>query len=438
MTLVVAKFGGSSVSDAQAMSRVAQRVVARHRAGDQVVVVVSAMGDMTDELLDLSEQVRGGHEASKRETDMLLSAGERISMSLLAMAIEALGVRAHSFTGPQAGLITDKKFGQARIVQVEPERLQRTLDEGAIPVVAGFQGFHKDSFNTTTLGRGGSDTTAVALARALDADVCEIYSDVDGVFTADPRIVPHARKLKSVTDEEMLELAAHGAKILHLRAVEFARRHGVTLHVRSAFSEGDGTLVVNAAATDTGAEHQKPSGNPSQGENVEEPLVSGVSVDRGQEKITVVGVPDVPGAAAKLFEEVALTGANVDMVVQNVSVAGDGRTDISFTMSQGESEALRGVLAKLQEQMGIPEVVYDDTVGKLTVVGAGLRSNPGAYAMVFGSLRDAGINIEMISASEIRVSVVLSDSDLERAAQVVHTAFGLDGGPATVYAGTGR
>ncbi len=425
MSLLVCKFGGSSVQDADAMKRVASRLVRMKKYGHDVVVVVSAMGDTTDELLDLASQVAGYREHPSREMDVLLTAGERISMALLALSIEAQGITAHSYTGPQAGLLTDDNFGAARIVGVEPGRLIEDLKSGAIPIVAGFQGFHAKTFNTTTLGRGGSDTTAVALAAALGADVCEIYTDVDGVFSADPRVVPKARLMPQVTDEEMLELAAHGAKILHLRAVEFARRHGVTLRVRSSFSDMPGTLVVSAE---------------ERTDDMEDALVSGVSVDRSQAKVTMVGVPDVPGAAAQLFEHVATLGVNVDMVVQNVSVSGEGHTDISFTIPTDAAQRLRPNLERLGERMGCSEVIVKPTIGKLSIVGAGIRSSPGVFARIFGALRDAGINIEMISATEIRVSVVTEESELDNAARVVHTAFGLDSdaGEAVVYAGTGR
>lgn len=425
MALIVTKFGGSSVSDVDALRKVARRVVDIKKRGDDVVVVVSAMGDMTDDLLDLAGRVTKTVPPVSRELDILLSAGERISMSLLAMAIRDLGVPASSYTGPQAGLITDMKFGEARIVGVEPDRLVKTLHEGGIPVVAGFQGFHKDSFNTTTLGRGGSDTTAVALAHALGAQVCEIYTDVDGIFTADPRMVPSARQLETVTDEEMLELAAHGANILHLRAVEFARRHGVEIRVRSSFSEGVGTLITNASKGD---------------QTVEEPVISGVSVDRTPAKVTVVGVPDVPGAAARIFQTVAGADVHVDMVVQNVSLKGNEKTDISFTVPVDNLDRVRKALAHLSEDMDFEDVIYNDQIGKLSVVGAGIRSHTGAYATVFEALSKAHINIQMISASEVRISVIMDAHLLETAAQVIHSVFGLDDPRlrAKVYAGTGR
>jgi len=425
VSLIVAKFGGSSVSDAASIRRVAGRIAQMHADGNDVVVVVSAMGDTTDELIDLSEDVCAGVEPPRREMDILLTAGERISMALLAMAINAHGVRAQSFTGQQAGVLTDSSHGDARIIDVTPGRIARCLGKGNVAIVAGFQGVNVDENDVTTLGRGGSDTTAVALAAALDADVCEIYTDVDGVFTADPRIVPTARRIRQVTSEEMLELAANGAKILHLRAVEYARRYGVTLHVRSSFSMNTGTLVV------------PPS---EQEEPMEAPIISGVAHDRSQAKVTCVGVPDVPGAAARLFESVAAAGVNIDMIVQNVSVAGSGETDISFTLPATDISTVRPVLDELAGELGYTEVLYKENVGKLSLVGAGMRSHPGVSAKLFGALRDAGVNIEMISTSEIRISVVTESDDLDTAVRAVHTAFGLDATEveAVVYGGTGR
>lgn len=425
MSLIVCKFGGSSVQDPTSLKRVASRLVRMKKYGHDVVVVVSAMGDTTDELLDLATQVAGLQAHPTREMDILLTAGERISMALLAMALEAQGVSAHSYTGPQAGLMTDGNFGQARIVGIEPKRIKADLERSCIPIVAGFQGFHAATFDTTTLGRGGSDTTAVALAHALGADICEIYTDVDGVFSADPRVVPKARLLKEVTAEEMLELAAHGSKVLHVRAIEFARRHGVKVRVRSSFSDMPGTLITASAER-----------NP----DMEDALVSGISTDRSQAKVTVVGVPDSPGAAATLFERVAASGVNVDMVVQNVSAVATGLTDISFTVAKGDAEALLPGLERLVTELGAQGVLVNSQIGILSVVGAGVRSHPGVYAQVFGALRDACINIEMISASEMRISVVMGESELDRAARVVHETVGLDAesGEAVVYAGTGR
>ncbi|WP_029146404.1 aspartate kinase [Microbacterium luticocti] len=433
MALIVQKYGGSSVADAESIKRVAKRIVDTRRAGNDVVVAVSAMGDTTDELLDLAAEV--APIPAPRELDMLLSSGERISMALLAMAIHSMGFEARSFTGSQAGMITDARHGQARIVDVTPVRLREALDEGAIVIVAGFQGFNRDTRDITTLGRGGSDTTAVALAAALEADVCEIYSDVDGIFTADPRVVPRARKLDVISSEEMLELAANGAKVLYIRAVEYARRHGVLIHARSTFSSSEGTLVVDEARRDRlGATFPQ-----LKGDHMEEPIVAGVATDLSQAKITVLGVPDVPGKAAEIFKIVARSGANVDMIVQNISAAATGRTDISFTLPKADAATALRALAAAQADVGFENLVHDDQIGKLSVVGAGMRTNSGVSATLFEALSAAGINIEMISTSEIRISVVLRGDELADAARAVHTAFGLDGEiDATVYAGTGR
>ena len=421
MALIVQKFGGSSVADAESIKRVAARIVETRKAGNEVVVVVSAMGDTTDELLDLAEQVVA--RPSGRELDMLLTAGERISMALLAMAIRSLGIEARSYTGSQAGMITDAIHGAARIVDVTPGRVRDALDSGAVAIVAGFQGFNRGTGDITTLGRGGSDTTAVALAAALKAEVCEIYSDVDGVFTADPRVVPKARKIDRITTEEMLELAASGAKILYIRAVEYARRHGVTLHVRSSFSPEPGTIVSNE----------------SEGDPVEEPVVTGVAADLSEAKITVVGVPDTPGKAALIFTVVARTGANIDMIVQNVSVAGTGQTDISFTLPMSDAAAAMAALNAEKDVIGFESLEHDDQIGKLAVVGAGMRVNSGVAARLFTALSDAGINIEMISTSEIRISVVTRADMVNEAMRVVHRAFELDADQdAVVHAGTGR
>lgn len=428
MALIVQKYGGSSVADAESIKRVAKRIVDTRRAGHDVVVAVSAMGDTTDELLDLANEV--APIPAPREMDMLLSSGERISMALLAMAIHSMGFDARSFTGSQAGMITDDHHGSARIVDVTPVRLREALDEGAIVIVAGFQGFNRDTRDITTLGRGGSDTTAVALAAALNADVCEIYSDVDGIYTADPRVIPRAQKLDHVTSEEMLELAANGAKVLYIRAVEFARRHGVLIHARSTFSSSEGTYVLGEGMN-----------NPreAEGEVMEEPIVAGVATDKGQAKITVVGVPDVPGKAAEIFKIVAKSGANVDMIVQNVSAAATGRADISFTLPKGDAATALKALAAEQSEVGFDSLIHDDQIGKLSVVGAGMRVHSGVSATLFEALSTAGINIEMISTSEIRISVVLRDTDLDDAARIVHTAYGLDAAEeAVVHAGTGR
>ena len=513
MALVVQKYGGSSVSDVDAMRRVARRIVATREAGNTVVVVVSAMGDTTDELLDQAAALTT--DAPAREMDILLSAGERISVALLAMAVSELGVPARAYTGAQAGVLTDSKYGKASIVGVLPERVARSIQTGSVAIVAGFQGINEVE-DTTTLGRGGSDTTAVALAAALNADVCEIYTDVDGLFTADPRIVPTAKRIESLSSEETLELAAHGAKILHLRAVEYARRFGVPLHVRSSFSDKTGTWIydgrregafvpsvvaaqlddVVAADTDSApsaasatsaaspassqaadeaagaapaasASPSDPAGldeGPSASvvdtahrnaiaaraqarprptakeDHVEAPVISGIAHDRSQDKITLVGVPDVPGAAARIFAIVAGTDANIDMIVQDVSAEGTGLTNISFTCPDGDSAAAREALEAAREELGFRSLHFNPDIGILSLVGAGMRSNPGVSARLFGSLSEAGVNIHMISTSEIRISVVVDDAVLDEAVRAVHSAFGLDAqaAEAVVYGGTGR
>ncbi|MDO4822320.1 MAG: aspartate kinase [Rothia sp. (in: high G+C Gram-positive bacteria)] len=429
MSLIVQKFGGSSVSDAEGIKRVARRIVDTQKAGNEVVVVVSAMGDTTDELLDLAAEVTPNAGPS-RELDMLLSAGERISMAVLALAINNMGGRAQSFTGSQAGMITDGVHGSARLVEVNPERIRSALDEGYVAVVAGFQGMNRQTRDITTLGRGGSDTTAVALAAALNADVCEIYSDVDGVFTADPRIVPSAHKLDTVTSEEMLEMAANGAKILHLRSVEYARRFNLKLHVRSSFSNLEGTLVIpDNEGMETNLKEIP----------LEQPLVSGVAHDRSQAKVTVIGVPDVPGSAAKVFGILNETNVNLDMIVQNVSTDRPDVTDISFTLPQDQGAAALAALEAKKAELGFEEVQYNESIGKLSLVGAGMKSNPGVSFKFFDALSTAGVNIEMISTSEIRISVITDIEKLDEAVRAVHSAFDLDTeGEATVYGGTGR
>jgi aspartate kinase len=419
--LVVQKYGGSSVADAERIKRVAERIVATRKAGNDVCVIVSAMGDTTDELLDLAHRV--SPLPPGRELDMLLTAGERISMALLAMAIHNLGYEARSYTGSQAGVITTSAHGRARIIDVTPGRLRTALDEGSIAIVAGFQGVAQDTKDITTLGRGGSDTTAVAVAAALGADVCEIYTDVDGVFTADPRIVPNARRIGKITYEEMLELAACGAKVLMLRCVEYARRYRMPIHVRSSYSNKPGTLVTGSM--------EDPS--------VEQAMITGVAHDRSEAKITIVGVPDEPGEAARIFETVALAETNIDMIVQNVSTEGTGRTDISFTLPKSDGPAAMAALQKVQEKVGFRSLLFDDHIGKVSLIGAGMRSHPGVAATFFAALAEAGVNIEMISTSEIRVSVVCRDTDLDAAVRAVHEAFDLGGDEeAVVYAGTGR
>ena len=422
MSLIVQKFGGSSVADAAGLKRVADVIVSTKRSGNQVAVVVSAMGDTTDELIDLANQV--APDAPGREMDMLLTSGERISMALLAMAINSLGVEARSYTGSQAGLITDSKHGKARIIDVNPTRVREAIDADAIPIVAGFQGVSQDTKDITTLGRGGSDTTAVALAVALEADVCEIYTDVDGVFTADPRVVLQAQKIEQVTFEEMLELAASGAKVLALRCVEYARRAGLPIHVRSSFSGNEGTWVVSAE---------------KKGATMEQPIIAGVAHDLGDAKVTVVGVPDRPGEAADIFDAIAQAGVNVDMIVQNVSTAATGRTDVTFTCPASEVATALSALNLRKAEIDFIDLASDDQVAKVSLIGAGMKSHPGVSANFFRALSDAQVNIEMISTSEIRISVVVRSQDAERAVQAVHKAFGLDGdSDAVVYAGSGR
>jgi len=426
VALVVQKYGGSSVADADGIKRVAQRIVKTCKGGDQVVVAVSAMGDSTDELIDLANQVSPLPPA--RELDMLLTAGERISMALLAMAIANLGMQARSFTGSQAGVITDGAHGRARIIDVTPGRISSALAEGAIPIVAGFQGVSQDSKDVTTLGRGGTDTTAVALAAALGADVCEIYTDVDGVFTADPRIVRSARRIPRISYEEMLEMAACGAKVLMLRCVEYARRYDVPIHVRSSFSERAGTWVGGHANTD------------AEEAGMEQAIISGVAHDRSEAKITVVGVPDRVGEAARIFKAIAEDGINIDMIVQNVSAVATGRTDISFTLPRDDGQGAMTTLLRLKESVGFESLLYDDRIGKVSLIGAGMRSHPGVTAKFFSALADAGVNIEMISTSEIRISVVVDQDDVDQAVTATHKAFELDSDQveAVVYGGTGR
>ena len=422
MGRVVHKYGGSSVADAESIKRVAQRIVATKKAGNDVVVVISAMGDTTDELMDLAKQV--SPLPPPRELDMLLTSGERISAALLAMAIANLGYEARSFTGSQAGVITTARHGNARIIDITPGRIEDALAEGHVAIVAGFQGVAQDTKDVTTMGRGASDTTAVALAAALQADYCEIYTDVDGIFTADPRIVPAAKQIPRISYEEMLEMAACGAKVLHLRCVEYARRYNVPVHVRSSFSQKEGTWVVDAKDIQT----------------MEQAIISGVAHDRGEAKITVVGVPDKPGEAARIFETVAAAETNIDMIVQNVSAVATNRTDISFTLPRSDGSRAMSALARMKDEVGYEQLLYDDQIGKVSVIGVGMRSHPGVSAKFFSALADAGVNIEMISTSEIRISVVVDENLVDAAVTAAHTAFDLDDEhtQAVVYGGTGR
>jgi len=421
VALVVQKYGGSSLESADRIKRVAERIVATRKAGNEVVVVCSAMGDTTDELLDLAKQVNPLPPG--REMDMLLTAGERISNALVAMAISALGADARSFSGSQAGVITDSTHGRARIIDVTPSRLREALDGGHIVLVAGFQGVSQDTKDITTLGRGGSDTTAVALAAALNADVCEIYTDVEGVYSADPRIVPTARRLDTVTYEEMLEMAAAGARVLMLRCVEYARRYGVPIRVRSSYGNKPGTLV-------SGSMEALP---------VEQAMITGVAHDRSEAKITVTGVPDTAGAAARIFRVIADAEIDIDMVLQNVSSTVSGRTDITFTLSKANGAKAVKELEKVKAEIGFESVLYDDHVGKVSLVGAGMRSHPGVTATFCEALASSGVNIEIINTSEIRISVLIRDLQVDDAVRAIHDAFGLGGDEeAVVYVGTGR
>jgi len=400
--IVVQKYGGSSVADTDRIRRVAQRIATAKRDGNDVVVVVSAMGKTTDSLVAQAREI--AKQPPGRELDMLLTAGERISMALLAMAISELGLTARSFTGSQAGILTDATHGKARIIDITPGRIRDAVAEGHVVIVAGFQGVSRDSKDITTLGRGGSDTTAVALAAALGARVCEIYTDVDGVYTADPRIVPHAARLERVSHEEMLELAASGAKVLQVRSVEYARNHGVDVHVRSSFTYTDGTWVTEESA-------------------MEAATISGVAQEVSEGKLVVRGVPDKPGVAARIFTAVADANINIDMIVQNVSM--DGSTDISFTLPLEDGPAAVRLLEGLRDEVGIEGVSLDEGIGKVSLVGAGMKTHPGVAARMFSALSDAGVNIEMISTSTIRISVVVREDDVPTAVRAVHDAFEL-------------
>ena len=422
MALIVQKYGGSSVADAESIKRVARRIVETKKLGNDVVVVVSAMGDTTDELIDLAEQVSPNPPG--RELDMLLTAGERISMAVLAMAISDLGFEARSYTGSQAGLITDSTHGKARIIDVTPGRITQALADNAIPIVAGFQGVSQDTKDITTLGRGGSDTTAVALAAALKAEVCEIFTDVDGIFTADPRIVKRAHKLNQVAYEEVLELAANGAKILHSRCVEYARRFNVPIHVRSSFNQNEGSWVISQEAKDA---------------TMEQPIISGVAHDLADAKLTLVAVPDKPGIAATIFETVASNGVNVDMIVQNIAASDTNKTDVTFTLPKTDGKKALAAIESIKDQIQYQDLILDEDIAKISLVGAGMKSHPGVSANFFRALAKAGVNIEMISTSEIRISVVTRAQDAVKAVQAIHSAFDLDAETeATVHAGTGR
>ena len=401
------KYGGTSVADPDRIRAVAENIAFTKRHGNDVIVVPSAMGKSTDNLIKLANDVSATQPG--RELDMLITTGERISMALICMALADLGIEAKSFTGSQAGIVTDTAHGKAKIIEVKGDRVREALASGKVCVVAGFQGISTEK-EITSLGRGGSDTTAVALAAALSADSCEIYTDVTGVFTADPRIVPQARKLAHVNFDEMLEMAGAGSKVLALRSVEFARNHNVPIHVRSAFTWEHGTWVT------------------SQEPNMEDPIISGVVTDVSEAKVTVVAVPDRPGISAALFEPLAAANVNVDMIVQNTSH--DGTTDISFTMPKADFAMAESIVARVAAEIGAAGVEHDANIAKLSLVGAGMKTSPGIAAKMFRTLADEGVNIQMISTSTIRISVVTTAADLERAARALHTAFGLDSGQA--------
>ncbi|MDX9703783.1 MAG: aspartate kinase [Candidatus Auribacterota bacterium] len=403
MALIVQKYGGTSVGDIEKVINVAKRVIETKRKGNKVVVVVSAMGKTTDHLIAMAKQV--SKNPSDRELDMLVSTGEQISVSLLAMAIHELGEGAISLTGGQVGIFTDTVHTKARILEIKADKMLEELNNNKIVVVAGFQGITIKN-EITTLGRGGSDTTAVALAAALKADLCEIYTDVDGVYTADPRIVKNARKLNEITHEEMLELASLGAKVLHARSVEFANKYSVPLCVRSSYNTSEGTYIVKEMDV------------------MEEPVIRGVTVDTSEAKLTLLRVPDQPGVAARLFNKVAQKNINIDMIIQNVSE--HGHTDISFTLNRNDISRIKPLLDELVSELEASEVTIDESIGKLSVVGIGMRSHCGVAARMFSALAKANINISMISTSEIKISCVIAEKDASKAAQVLHDEFELD------------
>ncbi|HEY3318009.1 MAG TPA: aspartate kinase [Coriobacteriia bacterium] len=408
MALIVQKFGGSSVADAERIRHVARRLCATHEAGNDVVAVVSAMGDVTDELLALARQV--STEPPEREMDMLLATGEQVTIALLAMAIHSMGHEAISLTGRQAGIVSDASHTKARIQEVRADRVREALAEGRIVIVAGFQGV-SDEGEITTLGRGGSDTTAVAIASGIGADVCEIYTDVDGVYTADPRVVPEARKIDVVSYEEMLEMAASGARVLQLRSVEFARNHGVVIHVRSSFNDEPGTAVKEAEP------------------GMEQAIISGVTHDTSEAKITIRDVPDRPGVAAEVFGKLAEHNVNVDMIIQNVSE--EGRSDISFTTPEEDLARAKRAVEDVVSELGASEWSVDDSIAKVSLVGAGMKTHPGVAAGMFRALADAGVNLDMISTSAIRISCVIAANDVEKAVRALHAHFGLDASAVT-------
>ncbi|MBN2248627.1 MAG: aspartate kinase [Coriobacteriia bacterium] len=402
MAIIVQKYGGTSVGTPERMRAVASRIVTAADAGNRVVAVVSAMGDFTDELVELAVQV--DPEPPEREMDMLLATGEQVSIALLAMAIHAAGRRAISFTGPQVGIVTDHGHTKAKILEVRADRVRSALEDGQIVIVAGFQGMTPDG-HITTLGRGGSDTTAVALAAGIGADLCEIYTDVDGVYTADPRVVPDARRIEEISYEAMLELAASGAGVLNLRAVEFARNHSVVIHCRSSFTDVPGTIVREAD------------------DSMEQAIISGVTCDSSEAKVTIRDVPDRPGVAASVFTRMAESNVNVDMIIQNISEA--GTTDISFTVPETDLVRARRTADAVVAELGAREWVVDESIAKVSLVGAGMKTHPGIAAQMFRALSEAGVNIDLISTSTIRVTCVVSGTDADNAVRALHASFGL-------------
>ncbi len=402
MALVVQKYGGTSVGSPERLMAVARRLIAAEERGDRVVAVVSAMGDVTNELLDKARSI--SPDPPEREMDMLLATGEQVTIALLAMAIDKLGHRAISLTGAQAGIVSDASHTRARIQEVRTGRVMQALDEGHIVIIAGFQGLTEEG-EITTLGRGGSDTTAAAVAAGLRADVCEIYTDVDGVYTADPRVEPNARKIDVISYDEMLEMAATGARVLQLRCVEFARNHGVVIHVRSSFNDSEGTIVKEADGS------------------MEQAIISGVTHDTSEAKVTVRDVPDRPGVAAEVFGRLADANVNIDMIIQNVSEA--GTTDISFTTPKDDLARATKAVREIVAELGAREWSVDESIAKVSLVGAGMKTHPGVAALMFRSLADAGVNLDMISTSAIRISCVIAADEVETAVRALHAAFGL-------------
>lgn len=415
MNLIVQKYGGSSVSNSKRIRRVARKILKTKNKGYKVVVIVSAMGDTTNQLLKLAAKL--SNQPPARELDMLMTAGERISIALLAISIHNFGVKAYSFTGSQAGMITDSFHGKAKIISVNPKEIKKVLDKNCIAIIAGFQGMSNDTRQITTLGRGGSDTTAVAIAAALNASCCEIYTDVDGIYTADPRLVSAAKKITKISSEEMLEMAASGAQVLHLRCVEYARKYNIPIHVRSSFKNNKGTWVL-----------PKYKENHKKGKEIvlEKPIISGVIHDSSESKITIIGIPDIPGKAAEIFHIISKVNVNVDMIVQNLSDSKTRRTNISFTAPKSEAITAYNALKSTKNKIQFQSLKCDNNIGKLSLIGAGMRSNPGIAYKFFKALYKVGINVQLITTSEIRISIITHINYLEKAVQALHDAFRLN------------